>query len=149
MKQLKLITLFLVATLFVAYPFLFAAKPKNVECIAPAGAGGGWDFTCRVPAAKVMTDLNLVEGNIKVVNLSGGGGGKAYAYVASERDNDQSLIVAASMATAARLGQNKYSGFGVEDQRWLGALGADYGVIAVGKNSKFQTLESIDQIIER
>ena len=22
------------------------AKPGNTECIAPAGAGGGWDFTC-------------------------------------------------------------------------------------------------------
>lgn len=22
--------------------------PRNPECIAPAGAGGGWDFTCAV-----------------------------------------------------------------------------------------------------
>ena len=22
-------------------------QPRNVECIAPAGAGGGWDLICR------------------------------------------------------------------------------------------------------
>ena len=119
------------------------AKPSGVECIAPAGAGGGWDFTCRVPAAKVMEDLNLVKGNIKVTNMSGAGGGKAYAYVVTKRSKDKNLIVAASMATAARLGQNVYSGFSAKDVRWLGALGADYGAIVVHKNSKFKTLKSL------
>ena len=117
-----------------------SAKPKNVECIAPAGAGGGWDFTCRVPAAQVMGELDLVEGNIEVTNMSGGGGGKAYAHVVGEREGDESLIVAASMATAARLGQNVYSGFTADNVRWLGALGADYGVVAVKKDSPYGTI---------
>ncbi len=115
------------------------AKPGNVECIAPAGAGGGWDFTCRVPAAQVMTQLDLVD-SVRVTNMSGAGGGKAYAYVVSERGDDQDLIVAGSTATAARLAQNVYSGFSADDVRWAGALGSDYGVVAVGKDSNFQSL---------
>ena len=124
-------------------PFIAFAKPSGVECIAPAGAGGGWDFTCRVPAAQVMQELNLVDGNIEVINMSGAGGGKAYAHVVAERKGDENLIVAASMATAARLGQNVYAGFSADDVRWIGALGADYGVIAVSKDSKYKSLSDL------
>jgi putative tricarboxylic transport membrane protein len=116
------------------------AKPGNTECIAPAGAGGGWDFTCRVPAAQVMGDLGLIDGTMTVTNMSGAGGGKAYAHVVTKRGDDENLIVAASMATAARLGQNVYAGFKADDVRWIGALGADYGAIAVKKDSQFQTV---------
>ena len=116
------------------------AKPGNTECIAPAGAGGGWDFTCRVPAAQVMGDMGLIDGTMAVTNMSGAGGGKAYAHVVTKRGDDENLIVAASMATAARLGQNVYSGFKASDVRWVGALGADYGAIAVHKDSEFKTL---------
>ncbi|MBF0279783.1 MAG: tripartite tricarboxylate transporter substrate binding protein [SAR324 cluster bacterium] len=116
------------------------AKPSGVECIAPAGAGGGWDFTCRVPAAQVMGQLGLIDGTMKVTNMSGAGGGKAFSHVVAKRSDDQNLIVAASMATAARLGQNVYAGFTAADVRWVGALGADYGAIAVHRDSKFKTL---------
>jgi len=124
-------------------PLSSASPMSNVECIAPAGVGGGWDFTCRVPAAQVMSDLKLVEGNIEVTNMSGAGGGKAYAHVVTKRKGHENLIVAASMATAARLGQNVYAGFDANDVRWLGALGADYGVIAVAKDSPYQSLKDL------
>ncbi len=119
------------------------AKPTGVECIAPAGAGGGWDFTCRIPAAQVMGQLGLVDGTIRVTNMAGGGGGKAYSHVVGKRGNDQNLIVAASMATATRLGQNVYAGLSADDVRWVGALGADYGAIAVRKNSKLKLLSHL------
>ncbi len=128
----------LVATASVAT--LALAKPSNPECIAPAGAGGGWDFTCRVPAAKVMGDLGLIDGTMTVTNMSGAGGGKAYAHVVTKRGDDENLIVAASMATAARLGQNVFAGFKADDVRWVGALGADYGAIVVKADSEFQTI---------
>ncbi len=120
-----------------------ATPISNVECIAPAGAGGGWDFTCRVPAAQVMSDLQLVDGSIEVTNMSGAGGGKAFSHVVTKRKGEENLIVAASMATAARLGQNVYAGFNADDVRWLGALGADYGVIAVAKNSPYQNINDL------
>ena len=118
-------------------------KPSGVECLAPAGAGGGWDFTCRVPAAQLMPKLGLVEGGIKVVNMSGSGGGKAFSHVVTTRKNDENLIVAASAATATRLAQKVYGDYKADDVRWIGALGMDYGVIVVGKDSPFKTLDDL------
>lgn len=119
------------------------AKPSSTECIAPAGVGGGWDFTCRVPAAQLMEQLGLIEGSMKVTNMGGAGGGVAYANVVNKKKGDENLIVAASMATAARLGQNVYAGYTTKDVQWLGALGADYGIIAVSAKSKYKTLDDL------
>ena len=118
-------------------------QPGNTECIAPADPGGGWDFTCRVPAAQVMRELSLFPGAMRVTNMPGGGGGVAFANVVTQRADDADLIVAGSIATATRLAQNVYAGFTADDVRWLGAVGADYGVIAVGADSEYQTLEEL------
>jgi putative tricarboxylic transport membrane protein len=124
-------------------PVLSSEKPSGSECLAPAGAGGGWDFTCRVPAAQLMQKLNLIDGTMKVVNMSGSGGGKAFAHVVTSRNNDENLIVAASAATATRLAQKVYGDYNASDVRWVGALGMDYGVIVVGKNSPYHTLNDL------
>ena len=56
---------------FVNPAFSSGMKLSGTECLAPAGAGGGWDFTCRVPAAQMMQKLDLIDGAMKVVNMSG------------------------------------------------------------------------------
>ncbi|WP_193174178.1 Bug family tripartite tricarboxylate transporter substrate binding protein [Oricola nitratireducens] len=124
----------------------FAFEPGNTECIAPANPGGGWDFTCR-QVGKTMQDLKLVPGTMQVTNLAGGGGGVAYAEVANKRMDDNNLIVAASSATATRLAQGAYPGNTMDQMRWVGAVGADYGIIAVAANSDISTLpELMDKI---
>jgi len=121
-------------------------KPENVECIAPAGAGGGWDFTCR-QVGKTLYDLKLTANPVRVTNMAGGGGGVAYANVVNKRNTDDSLIVAASSATTTRLAQDAYPGNTMEQVRWIGSVGADYGVIAVAKDSPVNSLaELMDQI---
>jgi putative tricarboxylic transport membrane protein len=120
--------------------------PQKPECIAPADAGGGWDFTCR-QVGKVLQDEGLIPGTMQVVNLAGGGGGVAFAEVVNKRNEDNDLIVAASSATATRLAQGAYPGNSMDQVRWLAAVGADYGVIAVAKDSKIMTLpELLNQI---
>ena len=120
--------------------------PENPECIAPANPGGGWDVTCRQVGTSLQ-DLGLISSTMQVVNLSGGGGGVAFAEVVNKRNADNDLIVAASSATATRLAQNAYPGNTMEQVRWLGSIGADYGVIAVAADSEINTLpELMDQI---
>ena len=80
---------------------------------------------------------------MQVTNLAGGGGGVAFAEVVNKRNKDDNLIVAASSATATRLAQGAYPGNNMDQVRWLGAIGADYGVIAVAKNSPIETLPEI------
>lgn len=137
MKQFFL--LFLAALLSVS---LAQFSPDGAECIAPASPGGGWDFTCRVPAAQVMPELGIVD-SIQVTNLEGGGGGVAMSNVVTQRADDNNLIVAASVATATRLAQNAYAGFTADDIRWLGALGADYGILAVASDSDIMNLDDL------
>jgi putative tricarboxylic transport membrane protein len=124
-----------------------AGQSLAAECIAPANPGGGWDFTCRT-ISKIMTDIGAYDGTIQVTNLAGGGGGLAFTHVVNERNEDDDLIVAASTATATRLAQNAYSGMTSDQVRFLGAIGADPGVIVVAADSPHQTLnELLDDVI--
>ncbi len=121
-------------------------QPDQTECIAPANPGGGWDFTCR-QVGKTLQDLGLVPGTMQVTNLAGGGGGVAFAEVVNKRNDDNDLITAASSATSTRLAQGAYPGNTMDQVRWLGSVGADYGIIAVGKDSPIETLPQLmDQI---
>ncbi|MEZ5593657.1 MAG: hypothetical protein R3F53_24290 [Gammaproteobacteria bacterium] len=83
---------------------LLAFKPANVECIAPANPGGGWDFTCRT-VGKLLQEENLLDEPVQVTNMAGGVGAVAYANVASKRDSDPNLIVAASTVGITQIAQ--------------------------------------------
>ena len=119
-----------------------AGQSPAAECIAPANPGGGWDFTCRT-ITKIMTDIGAYDGQIQVTNMAGGGGGLAFTHVVNERNTDDDLIVAASTATATRLAQNAYSGMTADQVRFLGAIGADPGVIVVAADSPFKNLNDL------
>ncbi|MGR3539990.1 MAG: Bug family tripartite tricarboxylate transporter substrate binding protein [Hasllibacter sp.] len=114
----------------------------QTECIAPANVGGGWDFTCR-QIGQILMDIGAVENPVQVTNMAGGGGGLAYQTVANERTDDGDLIVAASQATATRLAQGAYGDATPDQVRFLGAIGADPGVIVVAADSEYQTLQDL------
>jgi len=122
-------------------------QPENPECIAPADPGGGWDFTCR-QVGKTLQDQDRIPSTMQVVNMSGGGGGVAFAEVVNKRGEEDDLIVAASTATATRLAQGAYPGNSMDQVRWLATIGADYGVIAVAANSEMETLPDLLNRIE-
>ena len=119
-----------------------ASSSFAAECIAPANPGGGWDFTCRT-IGKIMYDIGAVDKPIQVTNMAGGGGGLAFSHVVNERNDDAELIVAASSATATRLAQNAYAGMTADQVRFLGAIGADPGVIAVAADSPYMSLTDL------
>ncbi|SOC55875.1 putative tricarboxylic transport membrane protein [Chromohalobacter canadensis] len=120
-----------------------AFEPEGkVECIAPSDPGGGWDFTCR-SVGNVMEELDLVPGSVQTLNMAGAGGGVAYAHTVSKRAGDDQLLVAASTATTTRLAQGQFQGLDADMVNWVGALGADYGVIAVSKDSPYQNLNEL------
>lgn len=125
----------------------FALPAMATECIAPANPGGGWDFTCR-QVGKILYDLGLVENPVQVTNMAGAGGGVAFSYVVTERNDDAELIVAASSATTTRLAQNAFAGATADQVRFVGAIGADPGVIVVAADSPFQTLSDMVEAIK-
>ncbi len=112
------------------------------ECIAPANPVGGWDFTCR-QIGKILYDIGQVDQPVQVTNMAGGGGGLAYSHVVNERNDDPDLIVAASSATTTRLAQNAFGGLTADQVRFVGAIGADPGVIVVAADSPYTSLADL------
>jgi len=127
---------------FAALVSLGGTTAMGAECIAPANPGGGWDFTCR-QIGKIMHDIGAVPSPIQVTNMAGAGGGLAYTHVVNKRASDNDLIVAASSATATRLAQNAYAGMTADQVRFVGAIGADPGVIVVAADSPHKTLSDL------
>jgi putative tricarboxylic transport membrane protein len=74
------------------------------------------------------------------VNLPGAGGGIAYAFAVGERADDPRVIVAASPATTLRLAQRQFGPLRADQVRWIGGLGAEFGVIAVAADAPWRTL---------
>jgi len=109
------------------------------ECIAPANPGGGWDFTCR-QIANILYEIKAIDAPMQVTNMAGGGGGVAFSAVVADYNDNADVIVAASSATTTRLAQNAYAGMTADQVRFVGAIGADPGVIVVAKDSPFQNL---------
>lgn len=126
---------------------LLALPATAAECIAPANPGGGWDFTCR-QVGKILYDLGLVDQPVQVTNMAGAGGGLAFSHVVAERSTDEELIVAASSATTTRLAQNAFGGATADQVRFVGAIGADPGVIVVAADSPYQTLTDLVEAIK-
>ena len=141
MKKAFLLVLVILMTVCFAWPAA-AFEPGACECIAPANPGGGWDFTCR-SIGQLLYDLKIVPTPVKVVNMPGGGGGVAYAHVITQRDKDENLLVAASTATTSRLAGKQFKDFTADDVRWVAALGADFGAIAVKADSPYKTLDDL------
>lgn len=140
-KYVTLLALPLAAASFATTAAAFDPTGK-VECIAPSDPGGGWDFTCR-SVGNVMQELDLVPANVQTINMAGAGGGVAFAHTVSKRDGDDQLLVAASTATTTRLAQGQFPGLSADMVNWVGALGADYGIIAVSADSEFQDLNEL------
>lgn len=131
------------ATLTLGTSMAMAFEPEGkVECLAPADPGGGWDFTCR-SVGNVMEELDLVPGSVQTINMAGAGGGVAYAHTVSKRAGDDQLLVAASTATTTRLAQGQFQGLDADMVNWIGAVGADYGIIAVSKDSEYKDLPAL------
>jgi len=146
MKQRLLKALLTSAVVAISATGGATTSASAAECIAPANPGGGWDFTCR-QIGKIMYDIGVVDKPVQVTNMPGAGGGLAYNTVVNERGDDADLIVAASSATTTRLAQNAYAGMTADQVRFVGAIGADPGVIVVAADSPFQSLgDMVDAI---
>ena len=92
-----------------AFMTVAAAPAQATECIAPSNPGGGWDFTCRT-IGRILTELDLVDGNVQVTNMPGGVGAVTFAMVANERPADADLIVATSTVGVTQMAQGRYPG---------------------------------------
>ncbi len=132
----------LLGGLIVLWACLPDTGSRGWECIAPANAGGGWDLTCR-SVGEVLRQLDLSPGLVRTTNLPGAGGGVAFANAVAQRDEDPTVLIAASPSTTLRLAQGQYGSLTEDDVRWVGAVGAEYGVLAVAADAPWHTLPEL------
>lgn len=123
-----------------------AFEPQNVECIAPANPGGGWDFTCRT-VGRILDEADLVPGSVQVTNMPGAVGAVAYANVASKRAGDENLIVATSTVGVTQIAQGRYPA-GLDTMRWIGMLGADVGTLMVPADSDYADASALLEAVK-
>ena len=116
-----------------------AAAP---ECIVPAKPGGGFDLTCKL-AQRALLEAGFTEQPMRLAYVPGGIGAVAYNSIVAQRPAESDTIVAFSDGSLLALAQGKFGKYGAADVRWVGALGADYGVIAVRADSPFKTLKDL------
>lgn len=121
-----------------------APPSRGYECLAPANPGGGWDLTCR-SVAQVANELSILPQTLRVLNLPGAGGGIAFAHTVAERRGDESVLVAASPSTTLRIAERQFGELDEDDVRWVGAIAADFGVIAVSPDAPWQSLSDLVQ----
>ncbi len=139
---MKTAAVVLLGTCLVASACSPPTDSRGWECVAPANAGGGWDLTCR-SVGRVLADLGLAPGLVRTTNLPGAGGGVAFARTVAQRSDDPRVIVAASPSTTLRLAQGQYGQLTEEDVRWVGAVGAEFGVLAVAVDAPWESLDDL------
>jgi putative tricarboxylic transport membrane protein len=108
------------------------------RCIVPAKAGGGFDVTCQLAQEMLTEQLAL-----QLDYLPGGIGAVAYTRVVTERRAEPNTIVAFSSGSLLNLAQGKFGPYSERDVRWVAVIGADYGVVAVRKDSPFKNLQQL------
>jgi putative tricarboxylic transport membrane protein len=118
------------------------AQPAKTECLAGAKPGGGFDLTCRL-AGNALHAAKLIKDPMAVSYMEGGVGAVAYNHVVGTRPGDASLVVAASSGSALLIAQGKFGKHDASAVRWVGALGADYGVVAVAADSPIKSLKEL------
>ncbi len=139
------VTALLAGAALSALASLAPASAQTTECIAPSAPGGGWDFTCRT-IARILSDLDLIDGNMQVTNMPGGVGAVTYAMVDGERPEDENLIVATSTVGVTQIAQGRYPA-PLDAMRYIAMLGADVGLIAVNADSEIDDLAELTEIM--
>jgi putative tricarboxylic transport membrane protein len=139
----KILSLISALALLVTAQSAHAADP---ECIVPSKPGGAMDLTCKL-AQKALH--GHAGSSMRLSYLPGGIGAVAWHSLVSQRSGEPNTLVAFSGGSLLNLAQGKFGKATAGDVRWVAALGADYGMIAVRADSQFKTLADLLEALRR
>jgi putative tricarboxylic transport membrane protein len=114
---------------------------KGAECIVPSKPGGAMDLTCKL--ARKGLEASHATPPMHLSYLPGGIGAVAWHSLVSQRSAEPNTLVAFSGGSLLNLAQGKFGKATADDVRWVAAVGADYGMIAVRSDSQFKTLHGL------
>ena len=146
MKNIKKI----VSVLFSAI-LLFSATATNsiamdkIHFVIGGGAGGGWDGTAR-GTGEALTKSGMLK-SASFENMSGGGGGKALAFMINTQPKNTVLVQSTPLVLRSITRHEGYvTGSGVlsyKDVTPIAGVIGDYGAIAVAKNSPYKNFKDV------
>lgn len=123
------------------------AAAAGAECIVPSKPGGAMDLTCKLAQKGLQAERGAAPMRLRY--LPGGIGAVAWHSMVSQRRAEPDTLVAFSGGSLLNLAQGKFGKASAADVRWVAALGADYGMIAVRSDSQFRTLADLLDALRR
>ena len=140
----------LVSVLFSAI-LLFSATATNsiamekIHFVIGGGAGGGWDGTAR-GTGEALTKSGMLK-SASFENMSGGGGGKALAFMINNKPENTILVQSTPLVLRSITRHKGYvKGSGVlsyKDVTPIAGVIGDYGAIAVAKDSPYKNFKDV------
>ena len=140
----------LVSVLFSAI-LLFSATATNsiamekIHFVIGGGAGGGWDGTAR-GTGEALTKSGMLK-SASFENMSGGGGGKALAFMINTQPKNTVLVQSTPLVLRSITRHEGYvTGSGVlsyKDVTPIAGVIGDYGAIAVAKDSPYKNFKDV------
>ena len=146
MKNIKKIVsvLFSAIVLFSATATNSIAKDK-IHFVIGGGAGGGWDGTAR-GTGEALTKSGMLK-SASFENMSGGGGGKALAFMINTKPKNTILVQSTPLVLRSITRHEGYvTGSGVlsyKDVTPIAGVIGDYGAIAVAKDSPYKNFKDV------
>ncbi len=117
----------------------------KLHFVIGGGAGGGWDGTAR-GTGEALTKAGFLK-SASFENMSGGGGGKALAYMINTKPENTILVQSTPLVLRSITRHKGYvSGSGTlsyKDVVPIAGVIGDYGAIAVAKNSPYKNFDDV------
>jgi len=117
-----------------------ASSVESIHFLIPGGAGGGWDGTAR-GVGEALKKSGLVK-KTSFENMSGGGGGKAIAYLIKTASKQKNTVMVNSTPIVIRSLQGVFPQ-SFRDLSLVASVIADYQVLVVRPDSKYKNWEDV------
>ena len=140
-----------IISVFFASILLFLATSTSsiaidkLHFVIGGGAGGGWDGTAR-GTGEALTKAGFLK-SASFENMSGGGGGKALAFMINTKPENTILVQSTPLVLRSITRHKGYvSGSGTlsyKDVVPIAGVIGDYGAIAVAKDSPFKNFKDV------
>jgi len=117
----------------------------ETQCIVPAKPGGGMSVTCILvqKAMQASGKHHASAADFHISYIPGGIGAVAWNTILTQRSAEPDTLIAFSSGSLLNLAEGKYGNASPAEARWVAAIGADYGMIAVRANSPYRNLRDL------
>ena len=144
-KIKKIFSVFFSAILLFSATTTSSIAIDKIHFVIGGGAGGGWDGTAR-GTGEALTKSGMLK-SASFENMSGGGGGKALAFMINTQPKNTVLVQSTPLVLRSITRHKGYvSGSGVlsyKDVTPIAGVIGDYGAIAVAKNSPYMNFKDV------